>query len=124
MTTASALAERVDLAIHAGSDTPITVSVTGNDDEPVWLDTWTSKLIVARNKVTAKLILTSADGDIDHYPDTGAVNELVVHLDADDTRLLQGDYDYELKGTDGDGNEYVLMWGTLTVQATADRSEA
>lgn len=123
MTIASALAERVDLSIHAGSDTPITVAVTGNDDEPVWLDTWTSKLIVSRN-LSAKLTLTSADGDIDHYPNTDAINELVVHFGADETRLLSGVYDYELKGTDGDGGEHVLMWGTLTVQATADRSEA
>lgn len=119
--TTSALAEQVDLSLHAGNDVTVTVTVTGSDDLDVYLHDWTSELIVSRN-LDAKLTLTSADNDIDHYPDTDAVNELVVTFAADETRLLSGSYDYELKGTTAGGDEVTLMWGTVTFTATADRS--
>lgn len=120
MATTSALATKVDLALHAGNDVPVTVTVTGSDDQPVWLDDWTSELIVSRN-ISAKLTLTSVAGDILHYPATDAINVLELTFAAGDTRLLSGAYDYELKGTTAGGEEVTLMYGSITFQATADR---
>lgn len=118
---ATALADQVDLSLHAGNDVTVTVIVTDSNDDDVQVHTWTSELIVSRN-LSAKLTLTSTGGAIAHYPDTDALNELVVTFAADDTRLLAGDYDYELKGTTEGGEEVTIMYGTITFVATADRS--
>lgn len=119
--TTSALADQVDITLHAGNDVTVTVTVTDSNDDDVWLHNWTSELLVSRN-LSVKLTLTSADGDIEHYPDTDDLNELIVTFAADGTRELSGDYDYELKGTTAAGEEATLMYGTLTFVATADRT--
>lgn len=116
----SALAEQVDLTLHAGNDIEITVTVTDSNDDDVWLHNWSSKLIISR-KTDIELTLTSADDEIAHYPDTDDLNELVITLTADNTRTLSGDYNYELKGTAPDGDEVTIMYGLMTFTLTADR---
>jgi len=121
VTRLSALAKRVDIQIHAGSNKQITVNVDGNDGEPARMDEWTSKFIVSR-ELEEELTLTKEDGGILHYPDTDTINKIIVNIKAADTRSLSSKYDYELKlyhpATD---YEEVVLWGELDIRGTADR---
>lgn len=121
-TTVNALATEVNLTLHAGNDVPVTVTVTGNDDVPVTLTTWTSEFHISYGVSPILVLLsTGEDAAIDHYPDTDAINVVVIHLDADDTKSLTGDFMHELKLINSDGDQVTAMYGRISFHATSDR---
>lgn len=121
-TTVNALATEVNLTLHAGNDVPVTVTVTGNDDVAAWLDDWTSEFHISYGISPVLVLLsTGASPAIDHYPDTDAINEVVINLAASATKNLLGDYMHELKLINASGEQVTAMYGRISFQATSDR---